>query len=182
MKKFFAVVASLAALMACLAVHCGSEAEDAEVEGKVGVEWFFSDVVFDGDGKLEGGLLVSLPETWHSYGPEPGDFGMPPRVIITNAAGLEFSKPRFPPVKAFQDTAGTAYGYSGAFMIRFEIKLADKLEAKKFNISIEALLCKDVCIPVERQLEIFLPDADADRELLRKKWTEALKSGLWKNE
>ncbi|MEM4248560.1 MAG: protein-disulfide reductase DsbD family protein [Candidatus Nanoarchaeia archaeon] len=149
-------------------------------EGKLfSAEWLYATDDFNDEGIIEAGILIKLKPGWHSYGPEPGDFGMPPRIKFSNSEGLEISPPQYPPTKEFKESAGISYGYSEAFLVKFKIKTLDRSKIGKININFQALLCKDICVPVDLYLELPPPQPCENKENRKEKWMQALKIGGW---
>ncbi|HPN85054.1 MAG TPA: protein-disulfide reductase DsbD family protein [Victivallales bacterium] len=155
-----------------------SDQKDAQTD-YCSVEWIFADNCFDNNGNIEGGILVKLKPGWHSYGPEPGDFGMPPRIEFSETDELEISPPKFPKAKEFREAAGKSFGYSDSFLIIFSMKKKKPSPQKNIEAKIEILLCKDVCMPVNKKIEIRLPCSEQDKTAISAKWKEAMELGGW---
>jgi len=112
------------------------------------------------NGMTRVGVLFTLADGWHIYAEEPGDAGLPTRVMWSVPAEATVGPLRWPTPKAFLDPGKIqTFGYDRA------VVLASDLTA--FSVSGESslwvaarttwLACKDICIPGSANLELRLP-------------------------
>lgn len=99
------------------------------------------------DEKSHLGVEFYLPEGWHVYWKNPGDSGLPPKVKSSHAdvvlGAIEYAAPeRF---VAF-DVVG--YGYHKATLMTVPVEIKNVLQdVVSADISVDFLMCKDICIP-----------------------------------
>lgn len=93
------------------------------------------------------GLKGKMEEHWHTYWQNPGDSGLPMRVIFEDP-GLK-GKILWPPPKLLKIAHLVNFGYEGEFILPVKIDIA-KLDGE-FDISgkFKILVCKEECIPYE---------------------------------
>ncbi len=116
------------------------------------------------DGTIPAILDIRLKPGWKTYWQEPGASGIPPQVTIDPQDGISFSGLRFPAPKAFGEgvAAYTGYDRSVAFPLSLKREKAGDLTLKA---SVFLGICKDICIPVQADLSLSLPDGLAENPL-----------------
>ena len=116
------------------------------------------------DGTIPAILDIRLKPGWKTYWVEPGASGIPPQVTIDSKDGISLSGLRFPAPKAFNDgIAGyTGYDHSVAFPLSLKREKSGDLS---LNASVFLGICKDICIPVQADLHLSLPEALAENPL-----------------
>ncbi len=125
------------------------------------------------DGTIPAILDIRLKPGWKTYWIEPGASGIPPQVTIDPRGGISFSGLRFPAPKAFHDgIAGyTGYDHSVAFPLSLKREKTGDLSLK---ISVFLGICKDICIPVQADLDLSLPQELAENPLDRARIDDAV--------
>ena len=99
--------------------------------------------------RLPVAVKLTMADGWHTYAEEPGDSGMPPSIIIKGPAGIETSIWRFPPHRAFTDSAGTTYGYEKEVVLSGEVHIPRSIPVGvpvELTAVLQWMICKDVCV------------------------------------
>lgn len=93
------------------------------------------------------GLKGKMEEHWHTYWQNPGDSGLPMKVIFDDP-GLT-GDILWPPPKLFKIAHLVNFGYEGKFVLPVKINISN-LDGE-FDISgrFKILVCKEECIPYE---------------------------------
>jgi thiol:disulfide interchange protein len=96
---------------------------------------------------------------WHLYGRDPGEVGLPPR-IQWHLPGARFGELAWPEPIEFRDepTGIVSYGYDHPVLLATTAELPSG--AQMLAASVEALVCKHVCLPARFELAAPL-DASA---------------------
>ncbi|WP_426125041.1 protein-disulfide reductase DsbD domain-containing protein [Pararhizobium sp. PWRC1-1] len=125
------------------------------------------------DGTIPAILDIRLKPGWKTYWIEPGASGIPPQITIDPRDGISFSGMRFPAPKAFHDgIAGyTGYDHSVAFPLSLKREKTGDLSLK---ISVFLGICKDICIPVQADLDLSLPQGLSENPLDRARIDDAV--------
>jgi thiol:disulfide interchange protein DsbD len=120
------------------------------------------------DGSVRAGVIFTLDPGWHLYWRNPGDAGLPTRLVWS---GGEASPTRWPAPAAFVEGEGTlvSYGYEGSVLLASKIQ--PQAGATALGVEVDALACRSSCIParlrLERRLDAWVgaETADAVRRL-----------------
>ncbi|MFZ2619314.1 MAG: thioredoxin family protein [Alphaproteobacteria bacterium] len=110
------------------------------------------------------GLLIKPAEGWHIYAENPGDTGYANQVTWNLPAGASIASATYPvPHKIItQDIVN--YGYSAPALITYPFTLPATTQAgETLNVtaSVDYLVCKDVCIPLQTQLNAMIAVGDS---------------------
>jgi DsbC/DsbD-like thiol-disulfide interchange protein len=106
------------------------------------------------------GIRFDLPEGWHTYWINPGDSGEAPRIQWHLPAGFEAGEIQWPYPERLGTPPFTDYGYQHQALLIVPIRPPAQQregETEKFAAVVHYLVCKDVCIPGQEQLELSLP-------------------------
>ncbi|MFV7430150.1 protein-disulfide reductase DsbD family protein [Pseudomonas shirazica] len=106
--------------------------------------------------------LVHQPQ-WHSYWRTPGDSGLPTQIRWQAPAGVKLSDIRWPAPQRLPFGPLTNFGYKGEVWLISDIELAADYDKPTVNLTgrAEWLVCNDVCIPEQGELQLTLPVAPA---------------------
>jgi DsbC/DsbD-like thiol-disulfide interchange protein len=109
------------------------------------------------DGTIPAILEIRLKPGWKTYWLEPGESGIPPQVTVDPESGISFSGMRLPAPKRFDDgiVRYTGYDKSVAFPLQLKSEKSGDLSLKA---SVFLGICKDICIPVQADLSLSLPE------------------------
>src|SRR6266853_5266 len=106
------------------------------------------------------GFRFDLQDGWHTYWINPGDSGEAPRIEWQLPAGFEagaiqWPYPERPATPPFAD-----YGYEHQVLLMIPVRPPAELkegQTQKVAALVRYLVCRDVCIPGQKQLELSLP-------------------------
>ncbi|MDN5873465.1 MAG: thioredoxin family protein, partial [Sinobacteraceae bacterium] len=105
-------------------------------------------------------LELSPQKGWHSYWRNPGEAGLPTRIQWTLPKGITAGAIAWPAPKELETAGLMDYGYDTRTLLMVPIEVPATLAAGH-PVSIAAnaswLVCKDICIPGHKQLELQLP-------------------------
>ena len=106
------------------------------------------------------GIRFDLEEGWHTYWVNPGDSGQPPRIDWALPTGFQAGSIQWPyptrlPAPPFAD-----YGYEHQVLLLVAVQPPPGLresEIARIGAQVHYLVCRDVCIPGQKWLEMALP-------------------------
>lgn len=116
------------------------------------------------DGSIPAILDIRLEPGWKTYWREPGASGIPPEITIDPAGGVDFSGIRFPAPKTFDDGIVRYVGYDHSVALPLDLK-RNRPGDLSLKASVFLGICKDICIPVQAELEVSMPDAMVENPL-----------------
>lgn len=116
--------------------------------------------------KVVVGLRLAHEAKWHTYWLQPGT-GLPTEITWQLPEGWSAGPIRWPAPKRVYDTAGNlaGNGYEGVTYLPVELTPPAGLAPDQpvtLRAKVEWLMCKDVCIPGEAELELTLTPHAAD--------------------
>ena len=111
----------------------------------------------DIDNEFVIGLKFKLTPGWHIYWKNPGDSGLPPEINWNLPEGLEFREILWPHPEVAPLDPLTSYGYYDEVVLPIRF-FANKTFSgdKSFSASISFLICDEICIPEETDIDINL--------------------------
>lgn len=125
------------------------------------------------DGTIPAILDIRLKPGWKTYWVEPGASGIPPQITVDPKDGISFSGLRFPAPKAFHDGIASYTGYDRS--VAFPLSLRrEKTGSLTLKASVFLGICKDICIPVQADLHLSLPEGLAQNPLDRARIDDAV--------
>ncbi len=110
--------------------------------------------------QLRLGIRFDLEEGWHTYWVNPGDSGEPPRIEWELPAGFQVSSIQWPYPSRLSTPPLVDYGYEHQVLLPVAVRLPLGLKegvTEKIGAHVRYLVCRDVCIPGEKQLVLVLP-------------------------
>lgn len=125
------------------------------------------------DGTIPAILEIRLKPGWKTYWIEPGASGIPPQITVDPKDGVTFSGLRLPAPKAFHDGIASYTGYDRSVAFPLSLK-REKPGDVDLNISVFLGICKDICIPVQADLHLPLPEKLAENPLDRARIQDAV--------
>jgi DsbC/DsbD-like thiol-disulfide interchange protein len=119
------------------------------------------------------GVRLSIDPGWHVYWKNPGDAGLPTRVVFTLPEGFTAGTLEFPTPRRFVQPGNiVAFGYENSVMLLAKITPPPNLPADfhgRFQAAVSWLVCSDVCILGKAAPSLALTSspspASANREL-----------------
>ena len=106
------------------------------------------------------GVEQSIRPEWHTYWQNPGDSGSSPRHDWTLPDGFQISGIYWPAPKKIPYPPLLNYGYSDNVTLLQKLKIPSDLPEGPVTLSVdvEALVCKDICIPEYGSFDLVLND------------------------
>jgi len=107
-------------------------------------------------------LHMTMAASWHTYWKNPGDSGLPTRVVWTLPDGFRASELEWPAPARTVDGGLALYGYEREAVFLTEITPGPDLPKGRFTLAAKVswLECKDICIPGKASLDLTLPSAN----------------------
>ncbi|MDP9064605.1 MAG: thiol:disulfide interchange protein, partial [Pseudomonadota bacterium] len=105
-------------------------------------------------------LELNIREGWHTYWRNPGDSGQATSIVWNLPAGFTASGISWPAPHRFELAPLVNYGYARHVMLLVKItapKILPQTPAAELQAKASWLVCADVCVPEEAQLNLRLP-------------------------
>lgn len=146
MKQF------LSLLIACIVLGSASPAVAAEdsAEFQLLSGWT------EADGTRIAALEVVLKNGWKTYWRAPGDAGVPPVFDWSASRNVKNVAVRWPQPVVFHQAGMRTIGYKDRLILPLVITPKNKSKAAKLKGAIDIGICKDICVPVQINLEQLL--------------------------
>ena len=111
------------------------------------------------DPVLLAGVEIELDAGWKTYWRTPGD-GIAAEFDWTGSTNLAAARVLWPAPRHFRDAAGQYNGYRDRVILPVAIAPARPGEPVAVDLRLDYAVCKDVCIPVSKQLSLRLSASD----------------------
>ncbi|MGE5616649.1 MAG: protein-disulfide reductase DsbD domain-containing protein, partial [Bacillota bacterium] len=107
------------------------------------------------------GVQLRLTPQWHTYWKNPGDSGLPTRIKWTLPQGWTAGDIQWPYPKPLPIGPLMNFGYEDEVVLLTDITPAANAPAGPVDIKahVDWLVCKDICIPEQGDLDLTLPVA-----------------------
>src|SRR5690606_12668648 len=107
------------------------------------------------------GLRLRHDPHWHTYWRNPGDSGLPTQFDPSLPEGFRAGPIEWPAPSRILIPPLANYGYEGEIVLprRLEVPAHVEADSVTFRVAASWLVCRDVCIPGEANLELVLPVA-----------------------
>ncbi len=109
-------------------------------------------------------IRITVQEDWHAYHPIILDTGAPTTISFALPPGLAIGELQFP-VPTPKEDHGLAYlSLDGTFTVLTTLSADDELTLDEYPITatVDALICKEACVPVEKTATLTLLVSDAE--------------------
>ena len=129
-------------------------------------------------GQTELAIELEVEKDWHIYHPITLDTGLPTTVTFDAPAGVTFGELRFPtPYYDAEDAGDVKLAYlahDGRVILLTTLELGPDFEPGPFTIraTVQALACKELCLPVETQALLTLDAAPGEYVAVNEKLFE----------
>lgn len=111
--------------------------------------------------RLSLGLWVRLSEGWRIYWRTPGAAGLPPQFDWSGSENLAAAEVSWPAPLRFTAFGQQSYGYTGEVLFPILARLETEGAPLSLSLSLTYLVCREVCIPGEADLDLVLPAGPA---------------------
>lgn len=113
-------------------------------------------------------LRIEMEDGWHSYWKNPGDSGEPTSIAWDLPDGFSADSLQWPYPHRIEAGPFVSYGYSDEVFHPITINPPETLESGT-TVRLEAhanwLICEDICLPAEQDVQLSLPVRAAEPEL-----------------
>jgi thiol:disulfide interchange protein DsbD len=161
MERFFICVLGIVVLAsaACL-VSLKFDAAQSPADEHVKLELVSEQNALVSGEELFLGIQFDLKEGWHTYWMNPGDSGEAPRIEWQLPVGFQEGPIQWPYPERLVTPPFADYGYKHQVLLIAPIRLPPQLregETENIAAQVHYLICRDVCIPGQKQLALSLP-------------------------
>ena len=120
-----------------------------------------------------------LDKDWHTYWINPGDSGDPASFNWDLPEGFNISEPIWPTPELIPYPPLTTFGYTNELRLLFKLSLPEQLDAiNKFSVISKWLVCADVCIPQEGEVNFVLSKGNSNESLFENLLINDIKSSI----
>jgi DsbC/DsbD-like thiol-disulfide interchange protein len=106
------------------------------------------------------GIRFDLQDGWHTYWINPGDSGEAPQIAWRLPPRFEVGDIQWPYPERLDTPPFADYGYQRQALLIAPIRPPAQLQqgrSERLAAVVHYLICKDICIPGQEQLELWLP-------------------------
>ena len=100
------------------------------------------------------GLEVKLKPNWKIYWKNPGDAGLPPKIIWENTENVSTVNLLFPAPQRFSFYDIETFGYESEVVFPLEIKPIDNKKNINGILELDAQVCSQICVPVKYKFDL----------------------------
>ncbi|MFD2204341.1 protein-disulfide reductase DsbD family protein [Kiloniella antarctica] len=112
-------------------------------------------------GQVMLGLQFELEEGWKTYWRTPGDAGFPVSLTLEGSENLSSWEFFWPVPHRFTLFGLDTFGYSQEVVFPFRIKAQDPSKDVLIKGQVSYLLCQEICIPFDVEVQMRLPAGEA---------------------
>ncbi len=106
---------------------------------------------------------ITLEPGWKTYWRTPGDAGgLPPSFDWSKSQNLASANVMFPAPERFTDKSGNTIGYHDGVVLPVALVPANADKPISLVVGLHYGICKDVCIPVEAEIDLEVPVNDVE--------------------
>ena len=131
---------------------------------------------------IEVGLLLKMPEGWHTYWRNPGENGTATSIKWNLPNGITAGVIHWPVPEKVEWLEMFTYAYHHEVLLIIPLTLADDLKSGKYDLKgkVEWLECEETCIPGEAEVAAVLLVGDetkpGEHTTLFQKWSNQMPS------
>ncbi len=108
------------------------------------------------------GLHFKMAEGWKVYWRSPGDAGYPPEIDWQGSTNLSRAEMQWPRPHRFVVLGLETVGYKKEVVYPLHIKTKQTGQPLSLKAHVRFLTCADICVPVETDLSLTLPEGTAE--------------------
>ena len=120
------------------------------------------------DLKAEGsyiGIKFELDKNWHTYWKNPGDSGGPLEIVWELPNQFKLDKINWPKPELIPYPPLMTYGYNNEVIFPFKVSQYELNTNEEIGVSVDFLICADVCIPEKAYIKTSIADIPLDNKL-----------------
>lgn len=106
------------------------------------------------------GLDFVIAPKWKVYWRSPGDAGFPPVPDWTDSTGVVPGDIAWPLPRTFMYYGLRTYGYEERLILPVAIRSRDQTRPTTVKLHLNYAACADICVPIEADLTLTLPQGD----------------------
>ncbi|WP_237154537.1 protein-disulfide reductase DsbD domain-containing protein [Oryzibacter oryziterrae] len=115
------------------------------------------------DGSYRAGLVIDIPQGWHTYWENPGDAGIPPQFDFAASSNVQNAVVAYPAPERYFDGVNTSMVYTGRLVLPLTVTPTSPGDTVTLSVHLQYGLCAEVCVPAEADAAVDLaPDMAAD--------------------
>lgn len=118
-------------------------------------------------GKIRIGLQIRLDDGWHTYWRSPGDAGVPPEFDWRGSQGIAGATVHWPVPKRLVEGDLVSLIYEREVVLPIDIEASAPGRAIALRLKATFGVCADICVPVEAELALDLPDGSGAPSVFR---------------
>ena len=120
------------------------------------------------DLKAEGsyiGIKFELDKNWHTYWKNPGDSGGPLNIVWELPNQFKLDRINWPKPELIPYPPLMTYGYNNDVIFPFKVSQYELNTNEEIGVSVDFLICADVCIPEKAYIKTSIADIPLDNKL-----------------
>ena len=120
------------------------------------------------DLKAEGsyiGIKFELDKNWHTYWKNPGDSGGPLEIVWELPNQFKLDRINWPKPELIPYPPLMTYGYNNDVIFPFKVSQYELNTNEEIGVSVDFLICADVCIPEKAYIKTSIADIPLDNKL-----------------
>ncbi len=102
------------------------------------------------------GIKIILDKGWKTYWKNPGDAGLPVKLRWSSKENIKKYEILYPFPKKYIDHGVLTIGYENEIIFPIKIEFNPEIRFFESNLTIEYLVCNEICIPMSTQRKIKL--------------------------
>jgi len=99
-----------------------------------------------------------LKKGWKTYWKSPGAGGFPQEIDFSNSKNINNIEVFWPTPEQFEILGLKSLGYSENVVFPLKIEIADKSKPIELNARVHFLVCKEICVPGDANLNLVVPN------------------------
>lgn len=147
---------------------------------KLSAELYAAHAALRPGGETELAIVLRVAKDWHTYHPITLDTGAPTTIRFAAPPSVTFGELRFP-VPALGEATELEYlALEGEFVVLTTLRLAADADEQPITVTakVHALVCKELCVPVEAEATLTLPVSAAPPVAANEKLFEEARAAL----
>jgi DsbC/DsbD-like thiol-disulfide interchange protein len=113
----------------------------------------------DAAGHIRAALQIEPKPGWITYWREPGESGIPPQLTVAADGNVVLRSIAYPAPKPLTIGSIEEIGYDSAVSLPLDLKVANKGNAVRLDLTAFIGMCRDICIPFQANFSLPLSDA-----------------------
>jgi len=111
------------------------------------------------------GIKFELDKNWHTYWKNPGDSGGPLEITWELPDQFKLDQISWPKPELIPYPPLMTYGYNNEVIFPFKVSQYELNTNKEISVSVDFLICADVCIPEKAYITTSIADIPLDNKL-----------------